>query len=79
MTIKTNIHDLTIEIKAKGLYNKNRYNKGDTYAFLNTISIFAAEAAKKYYAEGSDSLGEEAEEFADQLYNLLKDAGQYDN
>lgn len=77
MTINTNIHGLTIEIKAKGLHG-DRFNKRDTFAFLNALSIYASEAAQLYSQEGSTPLAKEAREFSDLLYYMMKETGYYD-
>lgn len=77
MTINTNIFDLTIDIKARGLNNRDRNNQKDTFAFLNTISIYAQEAAKYNRSIGADASATQADEFSDLLYQLLKDAGYY--
>ena len=77
MTIKTNIHGLTIEIKAKGLHKQDRNNRDDVFSFLNTMSIYAHEAAEYNRAIGHPASADEADTFADILYYTLKDAGWY--
>lgn len=78
MTIKTNILGMTIEIKAKGLYNTDRYNKEDIYAFLNLMSGYAREAGNSFSQRGADSLAKQANDFSDLLYEELKNKGYYD-
>ena len=78
MKIKTNLNNIEIEIKAKGLYNTERNNKADLLAFLNNLSIIAADAAKLYTQCGEpDALANEAEQFADLLYKICKENGAY--
>lgn len=79
MTIETNILGMTIEIKAKGLYNPDRYNKEDLYAFLNLMSGYAREAGNSFNQRGADNLSKQAYDFADLIYEELKNKGYYNN
>ena len=79
MKFKTNLLGLEVEIKAKGLENKNRFNKVDTQAFLNYLSIFAHEAQYRYEERGADTLAKQANEFANLLYDVLDADGYYDS
>lgn len=71
------IHGLTVEIKAKGLYNTDRYNKEDTCAFINSLIIFAREASELNVHCGYFASAKEAREFADELHRQLADIGYY--
>ena len=73
----TAIHGLTVEIKAKGLYNTDRYNKENTCAFINSLIIFAREAAKLNEHCGLYATAKEAREFAEELHKQLTDIGYY--
>lgn len=66
----------TVEIKAKHL-GSNRMNKADTEWFLNTLSIYASEAAKSFERDNLKALAEEAKQISDDIYNTLKTAGVY--
>lgn len=79
MRMKTNLCGLEVEIKAKGLDNRNRFNKEDTATFINFLSIFAYEAKERYRERGANALAGLADEFADALYNLLDSEGFYDS
>lgn len=71
---------MTVEIKAKGLYNENRYNQDDTKAFLNYLSILARRAADQYRIENPDSaLAKEADGFSEIIYKTLKQSGYYNS
>ena len=65
-----------IEIKAKNEYSQ-KFNKADTVSILNSLSIYAGEAATRYEQIGMAALGQRAREFADTTYNLLDAAGAY--
>ena len=72
------IHGLTVEIKAKGLYNTDRYNKEDTCAFINSLIIFAREAAELNAQYAHFASAEEAREFAEELHKQLVEIGYYE-
>ena len=44
---------------------------------LNSISLWAAEAANRYNSVGAAALGKEAKESSYQIYNQLKEMGFY--
>lgn len=75
MKLKTNIYGIEIEIKAKGLYNDNRYNKEDTGAFLNEIAIIANKAAVLDEMNGVNPT--KAKQLHDIIFNELRDQGYY--
>ena len=75
--MKIEINEYEIEVKAKRL-NENRASKRTTMQVLNTISIWAAKAAKIMRAEDCPTLAKEYEEIADKLYRILKSEGLYD-
>lgn len=78
MKIKTNLLDLEIEIKAKGLHNPERYNKDDLMSFLNELSLMADTAAAHYtQKEGRDALAKQAKCFADLLYKICEENNTY--
>lgn len=79
MKIQTNLCGLEVEVKAKGLENEKRFNKEDTQAFLNYMSIFAYEAAERYQERGATALAKQASEFAQSLYEMLDKEGYYDS
>ncbi len=79
MKIQTNLCGLEIEVKAKGLENRNRFNKEDTYTFLNYLSIFAYEAKERYKERGANALAKQADEFAQLLYDVCDKEGFYDS
>ena len=70
-------YGMDIEIKAKWNW-KERSTQDATEGCLNYISILAAEAAENFEARGSHSLAKQAREFSDQIYDLLKSRGVYD-
>ena len=78
MKIQTNLCGLEVEIKAKGLESRKRFNKEDTQVFLNYMSIFAYEAAERYRERGASALAKQASEFAQSLYDMLDADGWYD-
>lgn len=78
MRMKTNVFGLEVEITAKGLTEK-RFNKEDTQAFLNYLSIVANEAHYRYEERGATALAKQADEFATSLYEILDADGYYDS
>lgn len=74
--MKLNINGYEVEIRAKDRYS-SRANKADTMHFLNTLSIWASEAARTYRTEGCKSLEKNANNAADDIYNALSAAGLY--
>ena len=75
--LNTACHGMDIEIKAKWSW-KERSTQDATEGCLNYISILASEAAESFETRGSHSLAKQAREFADQIYDLLKSRGVYD-
>lgn len=73
----TACHGMDIEIKAKWSW-KERSTQDATEGCLNYISILAAEAANSFEATGSHSLAKQAREFSEQIYELLKSRGVYE-
>lgn len=74
--MKLTINGYEVEIKAKANYN-SRANKLDTMHFLNTLSIWASEAARTYRMERCESLEKNANKAADDIYTVLSAAGLY--
>ena len=77
MTLMINGYE--IEIKAKNTLWNTRYNKEDTYAFLNEVSSIASVAAKEYRKEGYEKLEAAADKMSWTIYEALKEAGYYNN
>lgn len=76
--MKLTIDKFEVEIKAKGLF-EDRFNKKDTIALLNKISILASNAADYYGNTKYDALQEEANDISEEIYNFLKSIGAYNN
>lgn len=80
MKIKTNIYSgLEIDVRVKGLEDNEHYNEEDAMAFLNWLSGIARNAGYHYEKKGYNALEEEAQKFADILYDALDEKGYYDN
>ena len=77
MTIQIGYYE--VEIKAKQTPYTARFNKDDTMRLLNMLSIYASEAAENMSNHGSIALAEQANEISDQIYNVLKENGAYNN
>lgn len=73
----TAYHGMDIEIKAKWNW-KERSTQDATEGCLNYISILASEAANSFESSGSYGLAKQAREFAEQIYEVLKARGAYD-
>lgn len=74
MTITINGYEVNISAKY-GL--KDKANKHDTMAVLNQISIWAAEASKRYNQIGCSAIGENAHDAHMEIYNQLENKGFY--
>lgn len=68
---------MEIEIKVKGLENDKRYNKKDTMAVLNAISIAFAESASYNHELGCHVIAKYNQEIADTIHARLRDEGLY--
>lgn len=69
---------MEIEIKAKGLERSDRFNKKDTMAVLNAISIAFAESVRYNVELGCHVTAKYNQEIADAIHALLKNQGCYD-
>ena len=69
---------MEIEIKAKGLENSERFNKKDTMAVLNAISIAFAESVRLNVELGCYVTAKYNQEIADTIHARLKNEGCYD-
>lgn len=76
--MKLTIDKFEVEIKAKGVFG-DRYNKKDTIALLNKISLLASKAADYYSDTKFDALQEEANDISEEIYNFLESIGAYNN
>lgn len=74
--MRLTINGAEVEIKVKGKYS-SRANKQDTMFFLNTLSIWASEAANHYRYEGAEALEKDARTCGMDIYNALDAAGLY--
>lgn len=61
---------MTIELKGHGKISANKYT-------LNYISILAEQAALQFSENGMTALAEEAQEIANDIYNILSETGLY--
>lgn len=66
-----------VEIKAKG-FSKERFNKADTMAFANHLSIMLSRAGDYYESDGYKAIAESIERDVDNIYNKLDSYGYYD-
>lgn len=76
--MKLTIDKFEVEIKAKGVFG-DRYNKKDTVALLNKISLLASKAADYYSETKFDALQGEANDISEEIYNFLDSTGAYNN
>ena len=65
-----------VEIKAKG-ETAEKFNKADTMAVLNLISIYAAEASNRYETIGMNALQRNAKEAHNNIFEKLDSMGYY--
>lgn len=74
MTIMINGYE--VEIKAKytnfGAHHNERFNKHDTMAVLNQISIWAHEASERYTSIGCNALSKTAKNASNDMYEVLE-------
>lgn len=76
--MKLTIDKFEVEIKAKGVFG-DRFNKKDTIALLNKISLLASRAADYYTETKFDALQSEAENIGEEIYSFLDSIGAYNN
>ena len=76
--MRLTIDKFEVEIKAKGVYG-DRFNKKDTIALLNKISLLAVRAADYYSGTKYEALQDEAESISAEIYNFLDSIGAYNN
>lgn len=69
--MKVVIDGYEVEIKAKGGVSE-RYNEADTMAVLNTLAIYAGEAAVRYSDLGLKALKRHAWESRDRIVDAIK-------
>lgn len=74
--MKVVIDGYEVEIKAKSEYSE-RYNKADTMAVLNTLAIYAGEAACRYSEIGFMALKKRAMKTQDSIVDVLEKAEYY--
>ena len=74
MRLTVNEYEVEIKVKRGGAA---RVNKMDTMQFLNSVSIWAMEAAKQMRTTGAPALAEEFDDASNEIYHFLKDAGLY--
>ena len=75
--MKIKIDSFEVDIKAKGVYNKERNNKEDLQHFLNLLSIVFEESAK-YNERVFNTPCDYRQRVSDALYNELNNDGFYD-
>lgn len=74
MTVMINGYE--VEIKAKG-ETATKYNKQDTMAVLNLLSIYAAEASNRYETISMNALQRNAKEAHNNIFEKLDSMGYY--
>lgn len=74
MTVMINGYE--VEIKAKG-ETAERFNKADTMAVLNLLSIYAAEASNRYETISMNALQRNAKEVHNNIFEKLDSMGYY--
>ena len=67
-----------VEIKAKSEY-KERFNKDDAKAILNTMAIAFSEASKRYESIGCYALAKSARTNYWNIHNELEKVGYFDD
>ena len=76
--MKLTIGEFELDVKAKGLSDKAKYNTEDAVFFLNTL-LFAFDAASKFEGgQGYKGLEKQFDSYSWEIYNQLKAAGHYD-
>lgn len=76
--MKLNFAGYEVEIKAKREYH-SRANKDDVMNLLNSISIWALEAAEHNRSRGANASAEHCDQVSEEIYEALKAAGCYKN
>lgn len=74
MTVMINGYE--VEIKAKG-ETATKYNKQDTMAILNLLSIYSAETANRYEQLGMNALQRIAKDAHKNIFAKLDSMGYY--
>ena len=74
--MKVMINGYEVEIKAKGEFAE-RFNKEDTKAVLNLLSIYASEAANRYEEIEMNALKRIAKEAHKSIFEALDKTGYY--
>lgn len=74
MTIRIGGYKVNITVEEP--FSKD--TKTATMYFLNQISAYCEEAARRYYSEGYDALGDHARKHGFDIYTDLKRRGFYD-
>ena len=77
--MKIKIGDYEVEIKAKGVYNKEKFNKQDTMSFLNELSIVYTDSSKFNMGQGYQALAKCYNESGKEIYETLVTLGLYEN
>lgn len=77
MTIKIPNEFREIEIKCKGLYEKDRCNRKDLIAFLNELAIVYHEASLYNMSKGWDCFAKKYQKLSDLFYDINKSIGAY--
>ena len=78
MKMKIAIGNYEIDIKAKRPYSP-KANKGDTFAFLCSLSSYAYEAAERREQLGCPALAKEAHQIGEEIYNFLDGKHYFDD
>lgn len=76
--MKIKFDSFEVEIKAKGVYETDKFNEQDTMALLNIISLIYHESALWNLSQGAQSTAKQYEAISDDIYNVLKEKGLYD-
>lgn len=76
--MKLNFAGYEVEIKARDNYN-DRANKRDTMTLLNSICIWAKEAAEYNRSIGAPASADFCDEAGKEIYDALNAAGLYKN
>lgn len=76
--MKLNFAGYEVEIKAKTKYH-SKSNKRDAMDLLNSISIWALEAAEYNRSRGANASADFCDEVSTEIYKALKAAGCYEN
>lgn len=74
--MKLRIDNFEVEIKAKGLFGKDRYNQRDVMSLLNTISIAFDDAGKYNLENFGHDMG--YTKIGHQIFAVLDENGLYE-